>query len=371
MSAGSRETIGASWGRTIAYLRVSLTDRCDLRCVYCMPAGRGRWVPRRDLLTAAEIERVARVAAAAGVVKVRLTGGEPLLRPDAAEVVARLRSVPGLREIALTTNGTRLAALAGELRRAGLDRINVSLDSLRPDRFSAVTRGGRLADVLAGLAAAVAAGFPVKLNTVVMRGVNEDEVADLARFGLARGLEVRFIEYMPIGCGAAEWRARFVPAAEVLARLEAAFGPLAPWEGCRAAGAGATGRRPEALGEGGAEDPPRRGPEPARRLRVPGFAAAVGIIASMSEPFCSGCDRLRLTADGRVRSCLLRPGEVNLRPLLRGGAPDEAILAALARAAELKPPWHGYDAATTRAGAEGGDVPWRRTPQAAMAEIGG
>ncbi len=368
LPTGSGRAIEASCGRTIRYLRVSLTDRCDLRCLYCMPAGRGRWMPRRDLLAASEIERVARVAAAAGVAKVRLTGGEPLLRPEAVEVVERLRRLPGLREIVMTTNGTRLARLAADLRRAGLDRINVSLDSLRPERFAAVTRGGVLRDVLAGLEAAAAAGFPVKLNTVVMRGLNEDEVADLALFGLERGWEVRFIEYMPIGCGAADWRERFVPAGEVLARLESALGPLAPWDapqpvatGAAAGDAAVTGARTS-----------RGMADPARRLRVRGFAVPVGLIASLTAPFCSGCDRLRLTADGRVRSCLLRPGEADLRPLLRGGAPDEAIREALERAAGLKPPWHGYDpAAAGREERGGGEASWLLTPQAAMSEIGG
>lgn len=322
--------IGSSHGRAIRYLRVSVTDRCNLRCVYCMPAGRPTWLPAADTLTSEEIERVVRCAVACGVEKVRLTGGEPLLRPGLPGLAARLRRLPGLRELVLSTNGLLLTRLARPLRAAGVDRINVSLDSLHPATFAALTRGGSLAAVLAGLEAAAAAGFPLKLNCVVMRGVNDAEVGHLARFGLERGWEVRFIEYMPVGCGAGEWRRRFVPAAETLARLERELGPLTP-----------VGDAPGA---------------PARHYRVPGYAAPVGVIAALSRPFCAGCDRLRLTADGRVRTCLLAPGEADLRPLLRGDARDEEIAAALVRAARLKPRWHGVAAGP---------------PQRAMSQVGG
>ncbi len=334
-----RVGIAASYGRTIRYLRISVVDRCNLRCTYCMPAGGAAWLPAERLLSAGELERVVRVAVAAGVRKVRLTGGEPLLRPGVVDLVARLRSIPGLGEIAMTTNATLLARYAQALRAVGLDRLNVSLDTLRPGVFAALTRGGSLADVLQGLEAAAAAGFPIKLNTVAMRGVNEDELAAVARFGLERGWEVRFIEYMPIGCGAADWRKRFLPAEEVLGRLEAALG------------------RMEAVQDAASD--------PARRYRVAGRAATVGIIASISRPFCHGCDRLRLTADGRIRSCLLREGEVDLRPLLRSAAPEEevdaGIAAALVRAAGLKPEWHGIAPDGSGIG----------VPQEAMSEIGG
>lgn len=327
--------VPASFGRSIRYLRISVVDRCNLRCSYCMPAGRVSWLPGEHLLSLDEIERVVRCGARGGIEKVRLTGGEPLLRPGLTGLIARLRRLDGLREIALTTNGTLLARAARDLKAAGLDRLNVSLDSLDPDRFRAVTRGGSLADVLAGLKAAEAAGFPIKLNTVVMRGVNDAELPAIARFGLGRGWDVRFIEYMPVGCGAADWRERFVPAGETLSRLEEAFGPLP------AAGGTAS--------------------DPARRYRVPGYPAAIGLISSISEPFCGTCDRLRLTADGRIRSCLLAPGEADVRSLLRGGAPDEAIAAALLRAAGMKPEWHGISA-------EGTGI---RVPQRAMSQIGG
>ncbi len=328
-------SIGSSHGRTIRYLRVSVTDRCNLRCAYCMPAGRPAWLPARHLLSLEEIERVVRCAVRAGVDKVRITGGEPLLRPGLPALIARLRGIGGLRELALSTNGTLLAPRAAELRAAGLDRLNVSLDSLRPETFAALTRGGSVAAVLAGLEAAAAAGFPIKLNTVVMRGVNDGEVAEIARFGLERGWDVRFIEYMPVGCGAADWEARYVPADETLRRLEEALGPLAPLDG--------------------------RAGAPACRYGVPGYEATVAVIAAVSRPFCAGCDRLRLTADGRVRSCLLAPGEVDVRGLLRGGASDDAIVQALAHAAGLKPEWHGITAQGWARGA----------PQQAMSQVGG
>lgn len=327
--------VPASFGRFIRYLRISVVDRCNLRCSYCMPAGRVSWLPGRHLLSCDEIERLVRCAVRGGVEKVRLTGGEPLVRPGLTALIARLRRIKGLGEIAMTTNGTLLARAAGDLKAAGLGRLNVSLDSLDPETFAAVTRGGSLDDVLSGLEAADAAGLPIKLNTVVMRGINDAEAPRIARFGLERGWSVRFIEYMPMGCGAADWRERFVPGAETLARLEAAFGPL------------------QAVG-GGAGDP-------ARRYRVPGYEAAIGLISSISEPFCGTCDRLRLTADGRIRSCLLAPGEADVRSLLRGGAPDEAITAALLRAAGMKPEWHGISA-------DGAGI---RVPQRAMSEIGG
>lgn len=326
--------VPASFGRFIRYLRISVVDRCNLRCSYCMPAGRVSWLPGRHLLSYDEIERLVRCAVRGGVEKVRLTGGEPLVRPGLTALIARLRRIDGLGEIAMTTNGTLLARAAGDLKAAGLSRLNVSLDSLDPETFAAVTRGGSLDDVLSGLEAADAAGFPIKLNTVVMRGINDAEAPRIARFGLLRGWSVRFIEYMPVGRGAADWRERFVPGAETLARLEAAFGPL------RAVGGSA---------------------DPARRYRVPGYEAAIGLISSISEPFCGTCDRLRLTADGRIRSCLLAPGEADVRSLLRGGAPDEAITAALLRAAGMKPEWHGISA-------DGAGI---RVPQRAMSEIGG
>lgn len=328
--------LASTYGREIRYLRVSLTDRCNLRCTYCMPAGDLEWLPGEYLLTLDEVERVVRCAVAAGVTKVRLTGGEPLLRPGVVDLVRRLRALPGLRELVMTTNGTHLARHAGDLAAAGLDRINVSLDSLHPETFAAITGGGRLDEVLAGITAADAAGLrPIKLNTVAQRGVNDGEFGEIARFALDRGWHVRFIEYMPIGCGAGDWADRFISAEEILGRLEAALGPLSPVQ------AGGLG--------------------PARTFHVAGREATVGVINPMSDHFCSSCTRLRLTADGRVRTCLLAEGQVDVRGLMRGGADDAAVTAALLQAAGMKPEWHGISV----------DGSGGRVPQRAMSQIGG
>lgn len=322
--------------RTISYLRVSLTDRCNLRCMYCMPAGQVDWLPAEKLLTLEEVERVVRCAVTAGVTKVRLTGGEPLLRPDVVGLVCRLRTLPGLRELVMTTNGTHLVPHAQALAQAGLDRVNVSLDSVRPETFAAITRGGRLADVLNGIAAVEAAGLrPIKINTVILRGINDTEIGEIARYALERGWHLRFIEYMPVGCGASDWTKRFLPASEILRRAEEAVGRLTPVQ--------------------------TDSPGPARTFRAAGWETTIGVINPISNHFCGSCNRLRLTADGRVRTCLLAKGHVDVRTLLRGGADDAAITTALLEAAAMKPEWHGIsmDHAVTR------------TPQQGMSQIGG
>lgn len=314
-------TIWSSHGRSIRYLRASITDRCNLRCTYCMPNGLVKKLPRADLLTMEELYDVIRVMVRSGVDKLRITGGEPLVRAGVVELIGRLRRLDGLREIAMTTNGTLLARQAGALKAAGLDRINVSLDSLRPDVFAAITKNGRLADVLRGLDVAEEVGLkPIKINAVAMRGLNEDDIPNLALLSLTRGWHVRFIEYMPIGCGASRWQDRFMPAAEILERVEA-VGPLEPVEA-------------------------NPGDGPARYHRFPGAAGLVGIISPMTNHFCATCDRLRLTADGRLRSCLLAGGEVDLRARVRGGASEDELLAAVTEAAGLKPAWHGVEAPT-------------------------
>lgn len=328
--------LASTYGRTIRYLRVSVTDRCNLRCTYCMPAGDAEWLPRTDLLTLDEIERVVRCAVNAGVVKVRLTGGEPLVRPGIVGLVARLRRLPGLRELVMTTNATHLARHAHDLAAAGLDRINISLDSLKPATFAAITRGGRLDDVLEGIFAADAAGLhPIKLNTVVQKGVNDDEIGDLALFALEHNWSIRFIEFMPIGCGAGEWAERFMPAEEILQRVKSAVGTLAPVQD------GSLG--------------------PARTFKASFSAGSIGVINPMSNHFCGECTRLRLTADGRVRTCLLAEGQVDVRSLLRGGAADAAIQEALLQAAGMKPEWHGIAL----------DGSGGKAPQRAMSQIGG
>lgn len=305
----------SSGDRRIRYMRVSVTDRCDMRCVYCMPAAGMEFIPRRHLLTDDEIVRVVSVAAALGIHKVRYTGGEPLVRPGVVGLVRRTVAVPGISEVALSTNAGRLADHAAGLADAGLRRVNISLDSLRPDRFAMVTRGGRLDRTLAGIAAAEAAGLtPIKVNCVVMRGLNDDEVPDLARMAAGRGWQVRFIEYMPVGWAADRWQEQYVPAGEILAALNA-VSPLEPLPG--------------------------RPGDPARLYRLGGTTATVGVITPVSQHFCDSCNRLRLTADGRIRSCLLQYGEVNIREMLRNGCTDSEIGAALQRAADMKPDWHG------------------------------
>jgi GTP 3',8-cyclase len=300
-------------------LRISVTDRCDLRCVYCMPEAGVPLAPMADLLTYEEIAVIARAALAAGVRRFRLTGGEPLARRGVAALV-RLLAGLGPDDLALTTNGLRLAEGAAELKAAGLTRVTVSLDTLRPDRFEAITRRKGLDRVRAGIAAARAAGLaPVKINTVVIRGVNDDEVPDFVRFAAAEGLELRFIELMPTSGLTSEckelgaWRpALFVKGREIRARIEAACGPLL--------------RLPD---EGGV----------AVLWRL-GDGTRLGFIAPVSEPFCRGCERLRLGPDGRLRICLFDRSVIDLRRALRRDGAGPAELEALFRAAfEAKATW--------------------------------
>lgn len=293
------------FGRVHRDLRISLTDRCSLRCTYCMPEQGNEWLARSSILTVDEIERIARVAAAAGVTTFRLTGGEPLLRADIVEVVRRLAAIRTPRgaaiDLAMTTNGIRLADLVEPLREAGLRRLNISIDTLRRDRFHELTRRDRLPEVLAGIAAAAASGLrPLKLNAVAMRGVNDDEIVDLVEFALAHGAQMRFIEQMPLDAGHTWDRAAMVTRAEILET------PAQRW------------RLTPVPGRGGA---------PAEKWTLDGGTATVGVIASVTAPFCGQCDRLRLTADGQLRNCLFSTGEYDLLGVLRGapgvhGVPD-------------------------------------------------
>lgn len=303
-------------------LRISVTDRCDLRCVYCMPEAGVPLVPMADMLSYEETAVVARAAMAAGVRRFRLTGGEPLARRGVPELV-RLLAGLGPDDLALTTNGLHLADFAAELRASGLRRVTISLDTLRPDRFEAITRRKGLDRILAGLAAARAAGLePVKINTVVIRGVNDDEIPDFVRFAVREGVELRFIELMPTSGLTPEckelgaWRpALFVKGEEVRARIEAACGPLE--------------RRPD---EGGVAE--------VYRLDGPGGRARLGFITPVSEPFCRGCERLRLGPDGRLRLCLFDRGGIDLRKALREDKAGPAELEAVFRAAfEAKTTW--------------------------------
>jgi cyclic pyranopterin phosphate synthase len=304
-----------AFGRTHRYIRISVTDRCNLRCRYCMPAPGIAVRPKSELLTFDEIERVVRVTAAMGVRKVRLTGGEPLLRRDLPRLVERLRRVQGIDTLGMTTNGVLLSRFAGELRSSGLDTVNISLDTLRPERFERIALRPGLGAVVAGIDAALEAGFrPVKINVVVMGGVNDDEPADFVEFARGRPVALRFIEYMPFpenGWSAA----RFVPRDAMVERLRRRY-------------------RVEGPGEPGSAS------AIAREFRIEGLEHPVGFIASMSDQFCAGCDRLRLTADGSVKSCLFHPAEVTVREVLRSGAPDAAVASAIRGALASKPAAH-------------------------------
>ncbi|CAG6394009.1 GTP 3',8-cyclase MoaA [Streptomyces cocklensis] len=291
-----------TYGRVATDLRVSLTDRCNLRCTYCMPEEGLQWLAKPDLLTDDEIVRMVRIAVTRlGVTDVRFTGGEPLLRPGLTGIVERCAALDPRPRMSLTTNGIGLSRTADALRAAGLDRVNVSLDTLRPDVFRTLTRRDRHADVLAGLAAASAAGLdPLKVNTVLMRGVNDDEAPDLLRWAVDHGYELRFIEQMPLDAQHGWQRGDMVTADEILAALRTRF-HLTP------------------------EGDSIRGSAPAERWLVDGGPARVGVIGSVTRPFCRACDRTRLTADGQVRNCLFAREESDLRGPLRSGASDEEI----------------------------------------------
>jgi GTP 3',8-cyclase len=314
------------FGRTIRDLRISVTDRCNFRCTYCMPAEGMVWLPREQVLTFEEIERLARIFVERyDVDGIRLTGGEPTVRahlPVLVQKLSRLR-VPtssgspfaGLApDIALTTNGATFRLLSHELREAGLTRVNVSLDTLSRDKFIEMTRRDELVRVLDGIEAAKEAGFsPVKINAVVERGVNDDEILDLARFGRQRGVEVRFIEFMPLDADGTWGREKVVSQDEIVARIDAVF-PL--------------------------EQVAARGAAPADRWRYLDGGGLVGVIPTVTKPFCGDCDRVRLTADGQFRTCLFATREFDLRGLLRSGADDDALAAEIERAVGTK--WAGH-----------------------------
>ncbi|MEO3767889.1 GTP 3',8-cyclase MoaA [Streptomyces sp. B8F3] len=291
-----------TYGRVATDLRVSLTDRCNLRCTYCMPEEGLQWLGKPELLTDDEIVRLVRLAVTEfGVTDVRFTGGEPLLRPGLTGIVERCAALTPRPTLSLTTNGIGLERTAAALRAAGLDRVNVSLDTLRADVFQRLTRRKRHGDVLRGLAAARAAGLePVKVNSVLMSGFNEDEAPDLLAWAVAEGYELRFIEQMPLDAQHGWQRDGMITAGDILASLRTRF-TLTP------------------------EGEAARGSAPAERWLVDGGPARVGVIASVTRPFCRDCDRTRLTADGQVRNCLFAREESDLRGALRSGAPDEEI----------------------------------------------
>jgi len=309
-----------SFGRIATDLRVSLTDRCNLRCAYCMPPEGLDWLPTTDQLTDDEVVRLVRIGVERlGIREVRFTGGEPLLRRGLAGIVARTAALRPRPEISLTTNAIGLERTAGTLRAAGLDRVNVSLDTLRPETFRKLARRDRLPDVLDGLAAAAQAGLrPVKVNAVLMRDLNDDEAAPLLRYCLDHGYDLRFIEQMPLDAQHGWKRAEMVTAEEILAALGRDF-TLTP------------------------DDPRQRGSAPAEAFLVDGGPARVGVIASVTRPFCGTCDRVRLTADGQVRNCLFARSESDLRGPLRAGADDAELAAAWRRAVAAKLPGHGIN----------------------------
>jgi cyclic pyranopterin phosphate synthase len=295
-----------SFARVHDDLRISVTDRCNLRCTYCMPA-EPVWLPRESILRYEEIDRIARIAVGLGVRKIRLTGGEPLVRRDLPDLVRRLAGIEGLDDLSLTTNGLLLESAAPALRAAGLSRINVSLDTLDPRRFERMTRRDALERVLAGISAASAAGLvPIKVNTVVLRGMNDDEIESLVERARNEAWELRFIEFMPLENDATWDRSRVVTGSEIRARIASRW-PIAPDAG---------------------QDPHA----PATRFRFADGRGAVGFIDSVTAPFCSSCSRLRLTADGHLRVCLYDDDETDLRTPLRAGSTDPEI-AALVRAA--------------------------------------
>jgi cyclic pyranopterin phosphate synthase len=301
------------FGRVVRDLRISVTDRCNFRCTYCMPEEGMKWLPREDILTFEEIERVARLCVERfGVESIRITGGEPTVRAHLPVLVEKLAAL-GV-DLAMTTNGVKLRQLAHDLRAAGLRRVNVSLDSLQRERFLALTRRDALDEVLAGIEAASAAGFdPVKVNVVVVRGVNDDEVVDMAAWARSVGVQPRFIEFMPLDAEEG-WRPeQVVPSDEIVARIGEAF-PL------------------EAVDDGG--------PAPAARYRYLDGGGEVGVFASVTKPFCGDCDRVRLTAEGQFRNCLFALTESDLRALLRGGASDDELAAAMQ--ANVAGKWAGH-----------------------------
>jgi cyclic pyranopterin phosphate synthase len=303
-----------SFQRPINYLRISVTDRCNLRCVYCMPEEGVALMPHQDILTYEEIHTVVKVAAGLGINKVRLTGGEPLVRLGLAELVKMLAGIAGIDDLSLTTNGILLAQHAASLKKAGLRRVNVSLDTLRPERFQQITRCGELEDTLRGIEAAKVVGLePVKINMVVMAGVNDDELIDFARRTVDDGWHVRFIEYMPVITGDHVVNRLF--SVKEMRNLIETLGKLEPWK--------------VDFGNG-----------PARYFRLPGAKGTIGFITPVTEHFCYQCNRLRLTADGKLRPCLLSEQEIDLRGALRSGASPEELKRLIEKAIASKPERH-------------------------------
>ncbi|MCL4489510.1 MAG: GTP 3',8-cyclase MoaA [Chloroflexi bacterium] len=305
-----------SYGRSIHYLRISLTDRCNFRCVYCMPALGMTFQPPSYLLQDDELVRLVRIATTIGFDRVRLTGGEPTVRPNLVPLVEGIAHIPGICEIAMTTNALKLEKLAEPLARAGLKRVNISIDTLDAERFHKITRFGKLEQVWRGILAAEKAGLaPIKLNAVVIRGYNEDDIVELAELTREHPWDMRFIEVMPLGTIADFQVDSVVPVDEMKLRIESALGPLEPMDW--------------------------NGHNPARPYRLHGGEGTIGFISSVTQPFCAGCDRMRLSADGHLRLCLLRDNELDLLTPLRAGATDEELRNLMTQGVTDKPWGHG------------------------------
>ncbi len=305
-----------SFDREIHYLRVSLTDRCNFRCVYCMPEKGVVFHPHAHHLSDDELVRIIRIMSTLGFDRIRLTGGEPTVRPNLVPIVEHIAAIPGIKEIAMTTNALRLEKIAEPLARAGLNRVNISIDTLDAERFTKITRFGKLESVWRGIFAAERAGLtPIKLNSVIVRGYNEEDIVDLARLTLDHAWDMRFIEMMPLGSIAEFQVESIVTAEEMQARVQDALGELIPLEW--------------------------NGHDPARPYKLQGGRGTLGFISSVSAPFCEGCDRVRLTSDGRLRLCLLRDDEVELLEPIRNGASDAELRELIGRGVYNKPWGHG------------------------------
>jgi cyclic pyranopterin phosphate synthase len=305
-------TITDLHGRRVNYLRLSVTDRCNLRCRYCMPADGVPKLQHNDILSFEEMHRIARVAISLGIRKIRITGGEPLVRKNLAGFLTDLAMLDGIEELVLTTNGLLLREHASELRRAGVQRLNVSLDSLKPETFATITRGGDLGKALDGIAAAEEAGFPpVRMNVVVIRGTNDNEVLDFAALTLRKPYQIRFIEYMPTNL-APDWSGAFVSGEEVLQRISSVY-PLNPVSHSETAG-------------------------PAKVLQIPGALGTIGFITPISSHFCETCNRIRVTASGMIKGCLFDTGRISLRPYLNQG--DAELRDVMERVIQSKPDRH-------------------------------
>jgi len=303
-----------SFERVIDYLRISITDRCNLRCIYCMPTGGVMPIEHKEILSYEEIVRVVRVAAALGVRKIRITGGEPLARKNVTHLVSSLRNITGIEDISLTTNGVLLKKYAKELADAGLNRVNISLDSLIPERYGEITRGGEISLVMKGIEAAEKTGLlPLKINMVPIRGLNDDEIEEFAGLTLNTPYQVRFIEFMPIGAGDLWSDERYISTDEIKKRVEK-MGTLAPVR--------------------------LRRDGPARYYRFENAPGVLGFISALTHHFCHDCNRLRITADGKLRPCLFSETEIDLKPTLRNSSSDEEIERLLRLSIEVKPEGH-------------------------------